>query len=590
MPENPASPSLQPPPGSAAGAEFDLHESWRVIRADLPMILAVAAVALVLGLVHSYRMPDQYAASTKILLEERSKSVFNYEEFGIASTSGDVYNQSQVEIILSRTFLEPIAARLNLKEHYRTGENGNPEMILASNTNVRLIPKTRVIRVTVTDQDPVLSAELANAIADSYVAETRTSKSLATNQLISLFGKKENDAASSAPDDLIKNDTLMSLPSLASDKLLMSMRQELRTVQAEISQLSKRYTERHPELIALRDREAHIQKMMKDQAEKILTGLKSGLSEEQKIETAKVIERASVPSRPSGPKRLLITFAWMACGLMLSGLGVLFKFNVRNVLLGAEDARRIGLVYLGHLSTHKDLDNRQKINVAGTYQSNHRIHDEISALHISVNFSLPKGRNKLILLTSCQPSEGKSTISVLLATAFARSGLKTLLVDADMRRPAISKMFDVDSSKGLSSCLIGESRLADALRPDPNIPNLTLLPSGPIPPNPFVLLNSQAASELLAEMGRQYDRVIIDAPPAISISDAITLSGKCDGTLIVSKSGKTPSRTVAELKQRIEFVGGMVCGVILNHVTEKHLSYQYYYYRQYEKYYQKSSN
>jgi capsular exopolysaccharide synthesis family protein len=187
---------------------------------------------------------------------------------------------------------------------------------------------------------------------------------------------------------------------------------------------------------------------------------------------------------------------------------------------------------------------------------------------------------RTILVTSSGPSEGKTTMTAALAATMAGGNNRVLLVDADMRRPRVHKVFGTTGAAGLSSLILGEGRLEGTVVKT-DVPNLDVLPCGPVPPNPTELLHTKAFASLLGEMTRRYDRIVIDSPPAGVVADAIVIATQVDGTLMVLKAATT-SRDAAERTVRgLVDVKARIFGAVLNALDLEDRRYgQYYeYYR-----------
>ena len=167
-----------------------------------------------------------------------------------------------------------------------------------------------------------------------------------------------------------------------------------------------------------------------------------------------------------------------------------------------------------------------------------------------------------IVITSANPSEGKSTVSATLARVLGEAGQKTILIDADLRRPTLSTVFERDGSVGLSQILSGQVSVEDALQ-DTDQVNVQLIPAGRIPPNPSELLGSQRMKALIEELAQDH-LVLMDAPPLLPVTDAGLLSGISDGTILVFAVGKTHKEQVAFCAKILEQVGGNLLGAVLN--------------------------
>jgi len=190
---------------------------------------------------------------------------------------------------------------------------------------------------------------------------------------------------------------------------------------------------------------------------------------------------------------------------------------------------------------------------------------------------------KTILVTSSQPSEGKTTTAINTAFMLAQTGAEVLIIDCDLRRPRLHAQFEVPNSKGLTTWLSGERDLDNLLQKCPKTPNLKILTSGPVPPNPAELLGSEEMRRLLGQLSERFAHIIIDSPPAISFTDASILSTMVDGVMLVVHGGRSSRAVVRRAKQQLLDVGAHIFGVVLNNVKAE--TQDYYYSGYYSNYY-----
>ena len=187
----------------------------------------------------------------------------------------------------------------------------------------------------------------------------------------------------------------------------------------------------------------------------------------------------------------------------------------------------------------------------------------------------------MLLVTSVLPLEGKTVLASNLAITFAKMGKNVLLIDADMRRPRIHTVFDLERDKGLSALLTGgESAIKNT-----DIPGLKVITSGALPPNPAELLNSKKMQELIERAREQYDLIIIDSPPILSVTDPAILATFADGVVVTIRASSTPRPAIKKGIQQLSEVGGKVLGCVLNDVNFEKESYYYSNYRYYYHYY-----
>jgi capsular exopolysaccharide synthesis family protein len=190
-----------------------------------------------------------------------------------------------------------------------------------------------------------------------------------------------------------------------------------------------------------------------------------------------------------------------------------------------------------------------------------------------------------ILITSSQPAEGKTTTGINTAFMLAQTGAEVLMIDCDLRRPRLHAQFELPNTKGLTTWLSGEKNLDLLVQKCDKAPNLKVLTSGPVPPNPAELLGSEEMRKLLGILGEQYNHIIIDSPPAISFTDASILSTMVDGVILVVHGGRSSRAVVRRAKQQLLDVGAHVFGVVLNNVKVDARD-DYYYSRYYSHYYE----
>lgn len=190
-------------------------------------------------------------------------------------------------------------------------------------------------------------------------------------------------------------------------------------------------------------------------------------------------------------------------------------------------------------------------------------------------FALAPQQSKALVMSSAMPSEGKSTTCSNLALAMAQTGARVLLIDGDLRKPAQHKIFRRPANAGLSRLLVGLDTVSDAVQKD-IVPNLDLIASGPIPPNPSELLGSDNMNELLKSMDERYNYIFIDSPPINVVTDAIVLANWVAGMVLVTRQGLSTYNELTRAVSGIEFAGANILGIIINDVRDPGGPYGYY--------------
>ncbi|MGX9134402.1 CpsD/CapB family tyrosine-protein kinase [Rummeliibacillus sp. JY-2-4R] len=203
------------------------------------------------------------------------------------------------------------------------------------------------------------------------------------------------------------------------------------------------------------------------------------------------------------------------------------------------------------------------------------ISEQFRTLRTNIKFSMPVNELKTILVTSSSMSEGKSTISANLACLFAEEGNSVLLIDADLRKPTMQYTFKINNAVGLSNILTFQAILEEAIKPS-EIPNLDLLPSGPIPVNPADLLGSKAMDDTIERLRQIYDYIIFDAPPVLAVTDAQLIANQCDGTILALNSGLTKKEAARKTLELLKGSNTKIIGAVLNnHRLERNHYYAY---------------
>lgn len=228
----------------------------------------------------------------------------------------------------------------------------------------------------------------------------------------------------------------------------------------------------------------------------------------------------------------------------------------------------------------KILRDNSNIDLLSLQKPNALTSESIRTLRTNLQFSSVDEEVKTILVTSTLPGEGKSFISANLAISFAQAGKKVLLVDCDLRKGRLHRMFKLSNNNGFSNLLIGDfGKVKDYIRKT-SVKGLSVITRGVCPPNPSELLNSKKNSVFIDKIGEWYDVVIFDAAPCSGLSDSLILSSLVDRVLIISSENSTPKSDLINTKKAIEKVGGNIVGVVVNNIKSKGSSRYYYYYEE----------
>jgi capsular exopolysaccharide synthesis family protein len=344
-------------------------------------------------------------------------------------------------------------------------------------------------------------------------------------------------------------------------------------------------------------REAEANKALYDSLQ---TKLKEAeISSGLKSSNIRIVDPAMVPSAPSRPaKARNIALAFLVGLVGGIGLALLREYMDNTVKTPDDIETLVGLPSLavvpafeghegtvtrsGFFKTASSNGHQKRIELVAQHLPKSQMSEAFRALRTALLLSQADRPPQVILVTSALPREGKTTAAANLAVTLAQLGDKTVLVDADLRKPGVGRLLNLGSAKypGLSSYLAGVSTLDVVTVPHPVIPNLAAIPTGPLPPNPADLLSSHRLVEAIVELRKKYKFVVIDSPPIMAATDAVILSVQTDGVLLVVRSGQTPKEAFTRARELLVSVKAPMLGVVLNAVDSSAPDY-YYSYRYY---------
>ncbi|WP_054026161.1 CpsD/CapB family tyrosine-protein kinase [Bacillus sp. FJAT-28004] len=205
------------------------------------------------------------------------------------------------------------------------------------------------------------------------------------------------------------------------------------------------------------------------------------------------------------------------------------------------------------------------------------ISESYRALRTNIEFSSIDEKLQVLMVSSAGPGEGKSTTITNLAVTFAQSEKKVVLIDADLRKPTAHHTFSITNRLGLSSVISQQCSLEDGIQ-GTDIPNLDVMTSGAIPPNPAEMMNSKRMTSIIEQLRQMYDIILIDTPPLLAVTDAQIVATKSDGVILVVDQGKVKRDIASKAVKNLESVNARILGVVLNNVKRKANEEAYYYY------------
>jgi capsular exopolysaccharide synthesis family protein len=317
----------------------------------------------------------------------------------------------------------------------------------------------------------------------------------------------------------------------------------------------------------------------------------AGVSAGLKSNNFRIVDSARPPTypiEPNVPRNLLFA---AVLGLA-TGVGLAFLIEgLDNTVRTTEQAQLIsgvaslGIIPLGSKSASEGpnpkrlviASSKEAVELVTQVRPQSQMAESYRALRTSLLLSNSGAPPKVIAVTSALPQEGKTTTSINTAVVLAQKDVRVLLIDADLRRPSIHKTLGMGPHSGLSNVLTGSTTLEQAISNTSILPNLFVLPAGTPPPNPAELLASVNMRDVLNQLREQFDHIVIDTPPSLSVTDAVVLSPRADAVVLVIRSGKTTKQALRRARDILMQVNARVIGVLLNAVDLSSPDYYYYY-------------
>lgn len=440
---------------------------------------------------------------------------------------------------------------------------------------------------------------------------------------------------------------LDSIPAVLSNDYIQKLRSEVADLQRQQAQLAERYGERHAEMIKVRtaidladaklkneisktvesirneyqsalSEERSLQSALDSQKSEALslnrTGIEygvlqreadsnkqiyenlmqrtkdAGISSERKATNIRIVDAAEVPRVPIAPNLQRSVLLSFVAGLSVSLGFVFFVEYLDSRLKTPNDIKQhLGVPFLGMIPAvprGKEGPN-PLIHVVGLSNFS----EAFKTVRTNVLFSSAEDGVRSLVVTSASPGEGKSICSANIAVAMAQAGMRVLLVDADMRRPRVHEIFDLQQEPGLSNLLTGNARASETIQKSP-VPGLWLMPAGHIPPNPAELLSSPRFVDFLGALEDHFDWVVLDTPPVLVVTDSVIVGNRATGVAFVVGADQTSRHAARNALDQLTGANVTVIGAILNRADVRRHSHYYasYYSKDYARYYVKQSS
>lgn len=601
--------------------ELSLSDYWRILRKRHHVVWGAAIIMVAGSIFYLERQTPIFQTASQIKLERPNavtgqifRGFQSYHENPMETESRVIESRAIAEVVANN--MDPSLAGTDLAAYESLVSE------VQGSITAEPVLDTNLINITVKGPRPQRTALIANLAAQAYIEfnlreknkQARKVRQFVEDQLL------ETELHLRMTEEAIRKNKEYG-DSAKRAQILESRRSGLMST---LDDLSSKLTDRHPDIIRLRAQisqvlaelkelpsaELEMERLMREKAvnEGTYRTLRQRLeeariAEAEKIADAAIIETAGVPGRPIYPKKRMGVMIGGLLGLIV-GCVLAFVFEATDTSIGTiEEIEALLQVpvlailpHFGNETSITGFDLRARLREALPFvkqdrkrwgqvnlYAHHTPHSPTTEacriLRTNLQLSPEK---KVILLTSAGPGEGKTTLISNLGIVTAQSGLKTILVSCDLRRPALSRAFELSREDGVAEVLRGEIKEEKAIKglsdfilgkfgydeavKNPYLANLSIMTAGHIPENPAELLGSQAMKNLIASLREKYDVILLDAPPILPVTDSVLIAPQVDGVVLVYQVGRISRGALVRAKMQLDAVGSKLLGVALNHV------------------------
>jgi non-specific protein-tyrosine kinase len=512
---------------------MELRQYFNTIRKWLWLIVLATLVATGASFLATREQPAIYSSKTTLIV---GSTIENPNPSGNDVWLGQQLAQTYAE--LAKRDAIRVAARQAL------GLNWLPQY------SVTLVPNTQLLEINVVDTSPERAQAVAQALAQQLIEQSPSAPEREQRERQAFVSKQLQELETNIDATKVRVDELQA--QLAG---MFSARQ-IADTQAQIAALEQKLTSYQTNYASL------------------LSFVEGG------VNSIRVVEPAVLPTTPIGPNKSMTILLAAAIGMLLA-LGAAFLLDYLDDTLKTPDDIQ-SATHLPTLGAIARIDGEtvaeRLVTVSQPKSPNAEAY---RILRTNLLFSAVDNPPRALLVTSSSPSEGKSTTLANLGVVMAQQGQRVVLVDSDLRRPTLHRLFQLPNHAGLTNALLHEHPSAlDFMQPT-KVENLSVLTTGPLPPNPAELLGSARFGELLKDLRAHTDVILLDSPPALAVTDAPVLARQVDGVLLVVDAGATRRQWAANAQETLNKVGAKVLGVAVNRLKLKGSGYYYYYHYYY---------
>lgn len=558
--------------------ELDLSYCINLVFKRFWLLVAMVALGLVAAVLVNLLMRPAYKATALMMINQEDAGKIDATPYGSFASEEDYY-RTQYQLLQSRSLLSKVYTKMKLGQ---VEEFANPNGLkkLEKSLDVAPITRSRLVNVSATAYDPSLATDIVNTLTDTFVADNVSNRVFMGQDVIAALESTERSSA--------EQELLNSMPQVVNSDFIKTLKQQASKLAADRARLLAKYTTNHPDVISVQNQLDAVNGQINTETRRLVQSIKIELSGQFSGNNIRVIDPAVTPEKPVRPRKLMnLAIGLLGGGLLGLILVFVLEFLDQSVKSSEDLEEKLGLPFLGFVPYEK-LKKKEREYASLLKDGNSLVAENVRNVRTMLDFSLAGEHNAPILITSSLQGEGKSHLSSNLLVALAQTGKKVLLVDGDLRRARVHRVFKLSTEKGLSNIWDADPQKADYaanIQAVKDVPNLFVMTSGQRPPNPAELLNTPKLADFIAWATQHYDQVVVDCPAIMPVSDTLLWGKYIPRAVFVIKYGQTNAKLAQLALDKLKKAGIKVLGAVIGHYRPEGLSYgKYGYYKNYSYY------
>ena len=558
--------------------ELDVTYCLNLIFKRFWLLVAMVSLGLVAAVLVNLLMRPAYKATALMMINKEDAGKIDSSPYGSFASEEDYY-RTQYQLLQSRSLLSKVYTKMKLGQ---VEEFANPNGLkkLEKSLDIAPITRSRLVNVSAIAYDPTLAADIVNTLTDTFVADNVSNRVFMGQDVIAALESTERSSA--------EQELLNSMPQVVNSDFIKTLKQQASKLAADRARLLAKYTTNHPDVISVQNQLDAVNGQINTETRRLVQSIKIELSGQFSGNNIRVIDPAVTPEKPVRPRKLInLAIGLLGGGLLGLMLVFVLEFLDQSVKSSEDLEEKLGLPFLGFVPYEK-LKKKEREYAILLKDGNSLVAENVRNVRTMLDFSLAGEHNAPILITSSLQGEGKSHLSSNLLVALAQTGKKVLLVDGDLRRARVHRVFKLSTEKGLSNIWDADPKKADYaanIQPVKDVPNLFVMTSGQRPPNPAELLNTPKLADFIAWATQHYDQVVVDCPAIMPVSDTLLWGKYIPRAVFVIKYGQTNAKLAQLALDKLKKAGIKVLGAVIGHYRPEGLSYgKYGYYKNYSYY------